>query len=54
MGLPRMREYWFKKLILGQEVCNWFLKPEHQNMSWVKGIPRAWIMDEWRVPLEVL
>lgn len=28
-GLPRTGEHWFNKLLLGQEVCNRFLKPKH-------------------------
>jgi hypothetical protein len=53
-GLPRTGEYWFKKLTLGTKICNRFLKAQYQNASWEKGVPRAYIMDEWQAPLEIL
>jgi hypothetical protein len=53
-GLPRTGEYWFKKLTLGMEICNRFLKAQYQNVSWAKGVPRAYLMDEWQAPLVIL
>jgi len=32
-GLPRTGEYWFKKLTLGTEIYNRFLKVEYQNVT---------------------
>jgi hypothetical protein len=40
-------EKWFKKkLITGGDV-NQFLKPEHEDPNWAKGIPGDYIFDEW-------
>jgi hypothetical protein len=52
-NLPRIGEYWFKKLTLGIEICNRFLKEKYQNASWAKGVPREYIVDEWQAPLEI-
>jgi hypothetical protein len=46
-NLPTDGEKWFRnKLITGGDV-NQFLKPEHRDPNWAKGIPRDWIVDEW-------
>ena len=47
-------EKWFKnKLIIGGDV-NQFLKPEHRDPNWAKGIPKDWIVDEWLDCLHML
>jgi hypothetical protein len=47
-------EKWFKnKLITGGDV-NQFLKLEHKDPNWAKGIPRDWIVDEWMEALLML
>jgi hypothetical protein len=40
-------------LITGGYV-NQFLKPEHRDPNWDKGIPRDWIVDEWMEALLML
>jgi hypothetical protein len=53
-NLPHDGEKWFKnKLITGGDV-NQFLKPEHKDPNWAKGIPRDWIVDEWMEALLML
>jgi hypothetical protein len=53
-NLPTDGEQWFKnKLITGGDV-NQFLKPEHRDPNWAKGIPRDWIVDEWMEALLML
>jgi hypothetical protein len=53
-NLPTDGERWFKnKLITGGDV-NQFLKPEHRDPNWAKGIPRDWIADEWMESLLML
>jgi hypothetical protein len=53
-NLPIDDEMWFKnKLITGGDV-NQFLKPEHRDLNWAKGIPRDWIVDEWMDSLLML
>jgi hypothetical protein len=33
---------------------NQFMKPEHIDPNWAKGIPKYWIVDEWLEYLHML
>jgi hypothetical protein len=50
----REGERWFKNHPIAQDLCNRFLKPKFHNENWEKGIPHAWLKDEWNTPLEIL
>ena len=53
-NLPCDGEKWFKnKLIISKDV-NQFLKLEHKDPNWAKGIPKDWIVDEWMESLLML
>lgn len=45
-NLPVDGEKWFKKKLITDGDVNQFLKPEHKDPNWAKGIPRDWIVDE--------
>jgi hypothetical protein len=53
-GLPREGERWFKNQLAECDICNWFLKSAHQNASWAKGVPHAWMKDECVKPFLIL
>jgi hypothetical protein len=40
-------EKYFKRVIVDRKLCQKFLKPEHQDPDWTKGIPRSYIKEEY-------
>jgi hypothetical protein len=50
-GLPQTGEKWFKKQNLPISERNWFLKKKYHDADWSKGVPRAWLKEEWKKPL---
>jgi hypothetical protein len=46
-GLPMAGEKYFKRVIVDRKLCQKFLKPEHQDPDWTKGIPRSYIKEEY-------
>jgi len=41
-------------LTLGTKICNRFLNARYENVSWERGVTRAYLMDEWQAPLAIL
>jgi hypothetical protein len=50
-GLPQTGKNWFKKQNLPISERNWFLKKKYHDAYWSKGVPRAWLKEEWKKPL---
>ena len=46
-GLSMFGERYFKRVIVDKKLCQKFLKPEHHNPDWTKGIPRSYIKEEY-------
>jgi hypothetical protein len=46
-GLPSSGEKYFKGVIVDRKLCQKFLRPEHQDPDWTKGIPRSCIKEEY-------
>jgi hypothetical protein len=38
-GLPMVAEKYFKSVIIDKKLCLKFLKSEHQDPYWTKGVP---------------
>jgi hypothetical protein len=53
-NLPVDGEKWFKKKLIVGGDANQFLKTEHRDHNWAKGIPMDWIVDEWMESLLIL
>jgi hypothetical protein len=47
IGLPSTREKYFKGIIVDRGIYQKFLKPEHLDPDWTKGISRGWIKEEY-------
>jgi hypothetical protein len=45
--LPSTREKYFKGIIIDRSLCQKFLKPEHLDPDWTKGISQSWIKEEY-------
>jgi hypothetical protein len=45
--LPTRGERWFKNQSIIVVDLNLFLNIGHQNLEWMKGIPRTWFLDDW-------
>jgi len=49
-GLPMFGEKYFKRVVVDRKICQNFLKPEHQDPDWTKGIPRSYVKEEyWKI-----
>jgi hypothetical protein len=46
-GLSMVGERYFKRVIVDKNLCQKFLKPEHHNPDWTKGVPRSYIKEEY-------
>jgi hypothetical protein len=46
-GLLMAGEKYFKRVIVDKNLCQKFLKAEHHNPNWTKGVPRSYIKDEY-------
>jgi hypothetical protein len=46
-SLPSSGEKYFKGVIVDRKLCQKFLRPEHQDPDWTKGIPRRCIKEEY-------
>lgn len=53
-GLQKTGERWFKGMRIKRQNLNEYLLPDHQNPDWGKGIPRAWVKEEWHEVLEAV
>jgi hypothetical protein len=53
-GLPMAGEKYFKRVIVDKKLCQKFLKPEHHNPDWTKGVPRSYIKEEYWTMLLIL
>jgi hypothetical protein len=47
MGLPSRGAKYFKGVGINKEMCQQFLKADHQHPDWKKGIPRNYIKEEY-------
>jgi hypothetical protein len=47
IGFPVAGEIYFKRVIVDKKLCQKFLKTEHQDPNWNKGIPRSYIKEEY-------
>ena len=54
LSLPQTGEHWYKGQALGAIDLNVFLKFEHHNPVWKKGVPKDWLKEEWQKVLIVL
>jgi hypothetical protein len=52
--LSTERECWFKKVKVEERHLNQFLKREHTNPDWSRGISRKWLKDQWREVLKII
>jgi hypothetical protein len=46
MGLPMVGERYFKRVIVDKNICQQFLKLEHHDVDWTKGVPRSYIKEK--------
>jgi hypothetical protein len=46
-GLPMARERYFKRVIVDKNLCQQFLKPEHHDPDWTKGVPQSYIKEKY-------
>jgi hypothetical protein len=42
-GLPMAGEKYFKRVIVDRKLCQKFLKSEHQDPDWTKGVPQSYV-----------
>ena len=54
MGLPNRGAKYFKGVGINKEMCQRFLKEDHQHPNWKKGIPRNYIKEEYHPMLASL
>jgi len=54
MGLPNRGAKYFKGVGINKEMCQRFLKEDHQHPDWKKGIPRNYIKEEYHPMLASL
>lgn len=47
IGSPSSGEKYFKGVIIDRKLCQKFLRSEHQDPDWTKGIPRSCIKEEY-------
>ena len=45
-SLPQTSEQWYDVQALGATNLNLFLKSEHHNPVWKKGVPKDWLKEE--------
>ena len=45
--LPRTGESWFKTTITKNVEFRSYLKSEHKNIVWKKGVPTSWLEGKW-------
>jgi hypothetical protein len=53
-NLPSDGEKWLKNKLITNGDVNQFLKPDHRDPNWAKGIPKDWIVDEWLKDLHMI
>jgi hypothetical protein len=46
-GLPSRGAKYFKGVGINKEMCQQFLKADHQHPDWKKGVPRNYIKEEY-------
>ena len=54
LSFPQTGERWYKGQALGVTDLNFFLKSEHHNPVWKKGVPKDWLKEEWQKVLIVV
>lgn len=54
LSLRQTGERWYKGQALGATNLNFFLKTEHHNLVWKKGVPKDWLKEEWQKVLIVV
>jgi hypothetical protein len=53
-GIPVTGEKWFKAMGLNGAYAKYFLKPEHQNSDFSKGVPRNQLIEQFDRILKII